>query len=118
MDFDRQQVGQTTDFTQLFVAHSHRLRAYVQEVVGSHPCAAYNIFEDLLKDLEMKLPKFGENQSNVFMSSQKIDLAKFKRFEFAKRENSGLDPLVIWTCIRSFIRFDRSSDGNKAHSLS
>jgi hypothetical protein len=104
MDFDRQRFGHTTNFTQLFVARSLRLCAYVQEVVGSHPCATYNIFEDLLKDLEVMLPKFGEDHSNVFLRSQKIDLAKFKRFEFAKRENSGLDPLVIWTCIRSFIK--------------
>jgi hypothetical protein len=104
MVFDRQRFGHTTNFTQLFVARSHRLRAYVQEVVGSHLCATYNIFEDLLKELEMKLPKLGEDQSNVFLSSQKMDLAKFKRFEFTKRENSGLDPLVIWTCIWSFIK--------------
>jgi hypothetical protein len=92
-------------FSQLFVARSARIRKYVMETVGDlsntdetgQSLTSFLTFSALLEQCEKRL-----FCGKVLDASKHIDFERFKQ-EFAGC-CGALDPLVVWTQIRSFIK--------------
>ncbi len=103
MEYDRQsqRVKQTESFSQLFVARSRRLCTFVANTIGNSPETAFSTFEELLRMLNDELPEIRGVRSN-FPPRQRMDFARFKRDVY--HGDDGLDPLLVWTNIRSFIK--------------
>jgi len=102
MEYDRQKFKQESTFSQLFVARSPRLCTYVKSNIGeSEHTSEFVTFEQLLEELENVLPRI-HGARNVFPEN------KFMRFSTFKREvydgDKGVDALIVWTNIRSFIK--------------
>ncbi|CAJ1966167.1 unnamed protein product [Cylindrotheca closterium] len=101
MDYDRNQTKNDPNFTQLFVARSQKLCAYVQAIIGNPPGTSFETYDKLKQRLEQELPT-NEDIRSSFPTELKM------RFDVFKREvyNVGqdIDPLLAWTSIRSFIK--------------
>lgn len=102
MDFDRQRLTNNPLFSQLFVARSHRLCRYVSEAVGTKAQVTFTTFDDLLSDTENRLPKVA-NIRDEFSRSNHMTFGRFKKEIYSGRDGK-LDPLLVWTSIRSFIK--------------
>jgi hypothetical protein len=103
MDSDRHRAEGVSSFKQLFVARSKRICTMVEDLVGrdtSGSCGttAFVTFTRLLLDCEGELPTTTE----AFLPSKKMDFARFKRD--VCRQGCPLDPLLLWTQIRSKIK--------------
>lgn len=93
-------------FSQLFVARSRRICDYVKETVGpatrvgglddSKPLTTYFTFSKFVENCESIL--FG---TPPFETRNRVDFSRFKK-NFTIR--SGVDHLIVWTQIRSFIK--------------
>jgi hypothetical protein len=95
-------------FSQLFVARSKRICNYVRETVGDYSASEgvgtrldYFTFEKLKDLCEVTLR--GVNPAFKDLSTR-VDFARFKREFPSLVSDSGLDPLVVWTQIRSSIK--------------
>jgi superfamily I DNA/RNA helicase len=89
------------------VARSPRICAYVRGLVdGTKPAkgTTYSTFPKLLQALEFRLSSSSSEPSWVVSSNKslRVDFGKFKREAF--KSDFGLDVLVIWSQIRSFIK--------------
>lgn len=102
IDRDRHAAEGDSTFSQLFVARSHRICVYVEETVGEAeegvPTPTYLTFQKLLVYCEDEL--FGEKQYDL---AKKMDYRKFKHV-FNQSDFGGLDHLIVWTQIRTFIK--------------
>mmetsp|Transcript_31441 Transcript_31441/g.75852 ORF Transcript_31441/g.75852 Transcript_31441/m.75852 type:complete len:2512 (-) Transcript_31441:67-7602(-) len=112
MDYDRQVNEHDSTFTQLFVAQSRRLCKYVSESVGqtlvgnantdaTETNMTFTTFDELLSRLENTLPR-AENIRDVFRRSERMTFQRFKTEVYSG--DKGIDPLLVWGCIRSFIK--------------
>jgi len=102
MDWDRLHYAHNPSFSQLFVARSTRLCRYVEETIGSQSYCTFYTFGEVLRSLQAALPAYGGND-RIFLPSQRVTFARFKRDVYGG-DKSGLDPLVVWTNIRTFIK--------------
>ena len=102
MDYDRQRHSLNPSFTQLFIARSLRLCRYVEETIGSKECSTFCVFAEVLQHLEVVLPKL-EGSDLLFLPSQRVTFARFKR-DVYQDDRNGIDPLIVWTNIRTFIK--------------
>ena len=115
MEYDRQQFKSDPLFSQLFVARSPRLCTYVKNNIGESDGSEFVTFEMLLEELENTLPKV-DNIRDSFPENQ------FMRFSAFKQEiydgDKGIDALVVWTNIRSFLKgsIEALKDSNLAVS--
>jgi hypothetical protein len=124
--YDRHHAATGQPFAQLFVARSQRICNYVQDTVGTE----YDEKDGNLRRIDYRrFKKFAEvcleslqgatDRSLSFDWSRRVDFNRFKRdFPWVNdyKDNDGkisgckvtdnekLDPLVIWTQIRSFIK--------------
>jgi len=102
MDFDRQQMTHDPSFTQLFVARSQKLCAYVQNIIGTPSGTSFETYDKLKQRLERELPTKDDEIRSSFPTELKM------RFDVFKREvyngDQDIDPLLAWTSIRSFIK--------------
>lgn len=114
--YDRHQAATGKSFAQLFVARSQRICNYVQGTVGTE----YDEKDENLRRIDyrrfkkltdMCLEKLGAETDNGLSSfdwSRRVDFRRFKRdfpwVNDCKSNGVKLDPLVIWTQIRSFIK--------------
>jgi len=57
MEYDRQKFAMDPKFSQLFVARSPRLCAYVKNNIGENEGTEFSTFDRLLEELEKELPK-------------------------------------------------------------
>ncbi|CAJ1941279.1 unnamed protein product [Cylindrotheca closterium] len=116
MDYDRQVNVHDLTFTQLFVARSRRLCKYVSETVGQtqNPngnanggttvvttSMTFTTFDELLSRLEYALPRV-DNIRDMFRRSERMTFQRFKTEVYSG--DKGIDPLLVWSCIRSFIK--------------
>jgi len=103
MDYDRQCHDSNTLFSQLFVARSQRLCTFVRASVDAATTTnnAFLTFDQLLRSLERTLPAV-EGTRCQFLLSQKIDFQRFKREVHSSSD--GIDALIAWSSIRSFIK--------------
>jgi hypothetical protein len=107
MDYDFHLAQSVESFSQLFVARSQRLCRYVAETVnaigeaGTATRSRFSTFDKLVLSLERDLPSRGED-SNLFLPSRRVDYRRFKLDFYDK--SCGLDSLVVWTGIRSFLK--------------
>jgi len=101
MDYDRQQTQHDSSFSQLFVARSQKLCAYVDNIIGVTENTRFETYDKLKQRLERELPG-KEDVRSTFPAELKM------RFDVFKREvyngDQGIDPLLVWTSIRSFIK--------------
>ena len=111
IDHDRHLHEGNPTFSQLFVARSQRICAYVSDTVGSFGnvdesganLLNFMTFKTLLSDCEAKLRVCASNEAPMaFDRSKRIDYQHFKSFLAGKE--CELDPLNVWTQIRSFIK--------------
>jgi hypothetical protein len=107
MDYDCHLAQSDDSFSQLFVARSQRLCRYVAETVngigeaGTHNRSRFSTFDKLVQSLESTLPSSVE-KSDLFLTSRRVDFGRFKRDFYDK--SCGLDALVVWTGIRSYLK--------------
>jgi hypothetical protein len=73
-----------------------------KDTLGSNGTAAFVTFARLLLDCEMELPATTGGPHTAFLPSKKMDFVRFKR-DVCHR-GSPLDPLLLWTQIRSLIK--------------
>jgi hypothetical protein len=105
IDFDRHLMAKDSTFTGLFVARSQRICRYVQESLGiltddsNESTITFLTFEKLLKSCEERL--FGSTY--VRLDDQYVTFTQFKA-RFPTHICKDLDPLVVWTSIKSFIK--------------
>jgi Ankyrin repeats (many copies)/AAA domain len=99
IDFDFHLLGTGKAFTQLFVSRSDRLCRFVETAVGSKSCS-FSTFNALLSKLESAVAT-----QCKFRPNQRVDFVRFKR-DFYRNSKlwGGVDALVVWTNIRSFIK--------------
>jgi len=119
MDYDRQRVREDSSFSQLFVARSQRLCDYVKEAVDGdrHGSMRFDTFPEVVSSLEKILPSIGD-VDKLFLASQKMSFPRFKRDFYHSDSSDGLDALVVWTNIRSFIKGSIEALQNPARVLS
>lgn len=113
MEFDRQMNKGRHFFTQLFVARSYKLCKYVENTIGNRDGSKLTTFSDLRDNLENELPKHESVRDDFAYSSEKqIDFFRFKKqfFDYGTEE---IDPLIVWTNIRSFIKGSMEALGNE-----
>jgi hypothetical protein len=110
------------NFSQLFVARSPRICKYVERTIAEpHKCSRFLTFANVLAWLTKQLSVASSpststsastsTQQRRFLPSNKVDYGRFKR-EFYVHEvavagtagSSTLDPLLVWTHIRSFLK--------------
>ena len=128
MEFDRQRFA-TKDgsfFSQLFVARSPRLCSYVKNNIGevNHHHYAHNnmvrsefaTFDKILDELEKKLPKV-DSIRDEFPESHQMRFSTFKQ-DIYNGEGGGLDALIVWTNIRSFLKGSIESVQSRKNSFS
>jgi len=115
MTSDRQRNDETT-LSQLFVARSNRLGEFVKKIVGETPTTTFTTFGNLLDMLEHhpRLTVLRQGVSNN--RANRMDYSRFKREVFQRDKADGMDALVIWTNIRSFIKgsIEALKDPNRA----
>jgi hypothetical protein len=63
----------------------------------------FKTFGQVIGSLESKLP-LSENTADLFLPSRKLGFGRFKREVYRSDASGGLDALIIWTNIRSFIK--------------
>jgi hypothetical protein len=102
IDCDRHHADGVSSFKQLFVARSQRICAMVEEVVGKDTSTTFLTFKRLLLDCETEMPSTTDGVHTTFLPSKKMDFSRFKR-DVCQR-GSPLDPLLLWTQIRSLIK--------------
>ena len=112
MEYDRQQHKGDSTFRQLFVARSKRLTKYVSGVLGEvrGDTVGFLTYAELLSELESALPQLSGRSERPFKPSARVDYVRFKEY-YASRQGlskdatkTNLDPLAVWTAIRSFLK--------------
>jgi len=103
MEHDKQINFKNQSFKQLFVARSTKLKNYVRNIVGEGQdrSSDFKTFSEELNILEAKLPTL-EYVRSRFPRENKMDFRRFKTDLF--KGDEGIDALIIWTNIRSFIK--------------
>jgi hypothetical protein len=118
MEYDREIHKDRDNFTQLFVARSAKLCRYVEGVVGNRDGCELVTFHDLRDHLENELPTLGNIQNNYTNRNNKyMDFFRFKKEMFSDGTEC-IDPLVVWTNIRSFIKGSMEALGSEGGYLS
>jgi hypothetical protein len=103
IDLDRQLVAANEGFAQLFVARSHRLWRLVKETVACSKHVDFTTFGEFISKIENDLLPIGSKL--VFLPSHRMDFQRFKREVYKDSKNwDGVDALLIWTIIRSFLK--------------
>jgi UvrD/REP helicase N-terminal domain len=103
MDFDRNLFSGDDSFSQLFIARSERLSRFVRRTVGDFESCCFTTFQDLLSTLESSLAM--STAGSLFLPSRRVDFALFKRDVFRDAKLwGGLDALVLWTNVRSYVK--------------
>jgi len=106
---DRMLINVNAQYSQLFVARSPKICDIVKGLVGSE----YNEENQELRTLQyvsfkkltdMFLEALSTKESPRFASSRRMDFQRFKKEFSWPHGTSGLDLLVLWTQIRSFIK--------------
>jgi len=101
MEYDRQMFKNEPRFSQLFVARSARLCTYVRNNIGESDGSEFITFEMLLEELENSLPKI-DTVKDHFPETLFMRFSKFKQEVY--NGDKGVDALIVWTNIRSFIK--------------
>jgi hypothetical protein len=101
MEYDRQKFAMDENFSQLFVARSPRLCTYVKQNIGENCVSEFATFDRILEVLERELPKI-ESVRDDFPDSQQMRFSTFKQEVY--NGDKGIDALIVWTNIRSFIK--------------
>ena len=113
MDYDWQRAGGDPGFKQLFIARSQRLCDYVSGAVymsssgqddESLKGVQFVTYAQVIGSLESQLSPVSENTGDRVLNSRKMDFRRFKREVYWPDSSGGLDALIIWTNIRSFIK--------------
>lgn len=103
MEADRQKY-KGDGFSQLFVARSSQLCRYVENIIGPKDYTDFNTFNCLVSSLEQELPSY-EYIPNDYITERSDKYMNFSRFKkFYPCSSTGIDPLIVWTNIRSFIK--------------
>ena len=112
MDYDRQRAGADPAFSQLFIARSKGLCDYVRRALvvtnsgdedESTKSMRFETFGQVIQSLERHLPMVG-NTADLFLPSRRMSFGRFKQEVYRSDSSGGLDALIIWTNIRSFIK--------------
>ena len=101
IQYDRH-ISTASTFSQLFIARSRKVCSYVKETVGVDGTTSsqkYWTYEKFLTECEKAL---GIGAMTEDRRSNRVDFARFKA-EFV-RSDVKMDPLIVWTQIRSFIK--------------
>lgn len=101
MDYDRQLMSHDPSFSQLFVARSKSLCTYVKNAIGSNSDESFTTYDELKDQLEAMLPKV-VGIRDQFPGEREMRLYRFKKEVYDG--DQGVDPLLVWTSIRSFIK--------------
>jgi hypothetical protein len=101
MEFDRQQHAGVPLFSQLFIARSPRLCSYVKNSIGPTDGSKFVTFDRVLTELENALPKV-DGIRDSFPEGLFMKFSTFKRDVYDG--NKGIDALIVWTNIRSFLK--------------
>jgi hypothetical protein len=101
MEFDWQQHAGDPFFSQLFVARSPRLCTYVKKSIGPTGGSKFVTFDRVLTELENALPKV-DGIRDSFPEDLFMKFSTFKRDVYDG--SKGVDALIVWTNIRSFIK--------------
>ena len=111
MEYDFQIASNSNvSFSQLFVARSTRLCKYVENAVKGSTRneevpgrkRSFTTFKRLIQSLERVTPACHREGAKHFLPSQYIDFHRFKRDLW--KPNMGVDALIAWASIRSFIK--------------
>ncbi|GFH43986.1 P-loop containing nucleoside triphosphate hydrolase protein [Chaetoceros tenuissimus] len=104
MEYDRRMNKSCNDFSQLFVARSSSICRLVEGMIETRDRCKLVTFHDLQDLLENELPKFDSIPDDFVNQSEKqMNFFRFKR-EFFRKRIDEVDPLIVWTNIRSFIK--------------
>ena len=114
MDHDSQQMADDPSFSQLFIARSQKLCKYVSEAIGVLPNTTFTIFDTLLSQLQNQLPNLEYNKES-FPHSNRMTFDRFKSEVYNR--NCSIDPLLVWTSIRSFIKGSIEAAKNFNHAI-
>jgi hypothetical protein len=102
IDYDLHRADGLDSFKVLFVARSKRICTVVEDVVGKCTSTTFLTFKRVLLDCETEMSATTPGADMTFLNSKKMDFSRFKR-DVCHR-GSPLDPLLLWTQIRSLIK--------------
>jgi hypothetical protein len=100
-EFDRQQNAGDPFFSQLFVSRSPKLCKYVENSISPREGSKFVTFDKIISELERVLPKVGGIR-DFFPEDLLMKFSTFKRDVYDG--NKGVDALIAWTIIRSFLK--------------
>eukprot|EP00980_Cylindrotheca_fusiformis_P000142 scaffold24_cov128-Cylindrotheca_fusiformis.AAC.15 len=115
MDYDRQLMAHDPSFSQLFVARSKPLCTYVKNAIGSTENESFITYDELKNQLEDQLPKVAGVRDH-FPEELEMQFYRFKK-ELCEKDQSTVDPLLVWTSIRSFIKGSIEATSGTAGAL-
>ena len=101
MEFDRQKFVKDESFSQLFVARSPRLCTYVKTNIGEYRGCEFATFSQILDEIETQLPKV-HSIRDEFPETHFMSFSTFKQEVY--NGDKGVDALIVWTNIRSFLK--------------
>lgn len=103
IDWDRHHFDNSL-FSQLFIARSKLLCKKIESLVGDPSSKTdFRTFNELISELEKSISSADKSSSDrAFPQNQKVDFQRFRREIFL--HDAGLDALIVWSHIRSFIK--------------
>ena len=116
IEYDRQRLGEKSEFSQLFVSRSNRLCVYVENAVGSNRQSEFHTFDNLLHELDVSLSE--EERSTGFNQRQRVGFAQFKQFYDERYPQEKIAALIVWKAIRTFTKGSIEAFQSSARVLS
>ena len=107
---------------QLFVSRSNRLCEFVKEyqkrfyLESDLSCTDFMTLDKFIKHMDLMIRKEGNGNDRMFIPSRRVDFSRFRDNIYKDiRQESDLEPLVVWTQIRSFIKGSVEAVIQKSH---
>jgi len=102
IEFDRQRLGETANFSQLFVSKSSQLCRYVQDAVGSSKGISFTTFDKLVGHILELLSPFIKAS---FHPCHYVGFSRFNQdFYTVRYPQADINPLIVWKTVRTFLK--------------
>lgn len=102
IEYDRQRLGDRSDFSQLFVSRSSQLCRYVKDAVGGADGMSFTTFDKLVGQLFVSL---SDVVNTKYQPRYHVSFRRFNSDFYATRyPQEDISALIVWKAIRTFLK--------------
>lgn len=102
IEYDRQRMGDRSDFSQLFVSRSSQLCRYVKDAVGGAEGMSFTTFDKLVGQLFVSL---SDVVNTKYQPRYHVSFRRFNSEFYATRyPQEDISALIVWKAIRTFLK--------------